>query len=171
MPTSNDDASEGARERTTSPFTIRVDDLRSPAVLALLREHLALAAANSPPGSVHALDADALRGSNVTFWSVWLGSELAGIGALKQLDAAHGELKSMRTVRAHLRKGVATTLIRHMLQVAKQRGYRRLSLETGTTEPFAAAQALYQRFGFARCAPFASYRDDGFSICMTRTLD
>ncbi len=152
-------------------LTIRIDDVRSPVVLALLREHLAAAAANSPPGSVHALDADGLRRPDVTCWSVWRGDDLAGVGALKQLDPTHGELKSMRTARAHLRQGVATALLTHMLQVARQRGYRRVSLETGTTAAFAAAHALYERFGFVRCAPFASYRDDGFSICMTRALD
>lgn len=152
-------------------FSIRVDDLTHPEVLALLREHLASAAEHSPPESVHALDAAALRAPNVTFWSVWSGSRLAGIGALKQLDATHGELKSMRTARAFLRQGVARTLIDHMLQVARERGYRRLSLETGTPEAFAPARALYESFGFVRCAPFANYRDDGFSVCMTRTLD
>ncbi len=153
------------------PFTIRVDDLHGAAVRELIREHLAAAAAHSPPGCVHALDVDALRGPDVTFWSVWAGDELAGIGALKQLDAAHGELKSMRTVRAYLRQGVAAALVTHMLQEAKQRGYRRLNLETGNNDAFAAARALYERFGFVRCAPFAGYRDDGFSICMTRAVD
>jgi putative acetyltransferase len=152
-------------------FTIRVDDLTHPDVLELLREHLTSAAAHSPPESVHALDAAALRAANVTFWSVWSGDRLAGIGALKQLDATHGELKSMRTARAHLRTGVARALLTHVMQVARERGYRRLSLETGTPEAFAPARALYESFGFVRCAPFASYRNDGFSICMTRTLD
>lgn len=152
------------------PLTIRIDDLRGTAVRELIREHLAAAAAHSPPGCVHALDVDALRGPDVTFWSAWLGDELAGIGALKQLDATHGELKSMRTVRAHLRKGVASALVTHMIQVARQRGYRRVSLETGNHEPFAPARALYERFGFVRCAPFADYADNGFSVCMTRAL-
>src|SRR5436189_4243761 len=114
------------------PFTIRTDDLTSPAVLALLREHLAAAAAHSPPGCVHALDVGALRGGDVTFWSVWREGDLAGIGALKELDPIHGELKSMRTAREHLRQGVAATLVTHMLEVAKARGYRRVSLETGS---------------------------------------
>jgi putative acetyltransferase len=153
------------------PLSIRVDDVRGAAVLELLREHLAMAAANSPPGSVHALDADGLRRPDVTFWSAWRGAQLAGVGALKELDPQHGELKSMRTARAFLRQGVAAALVAHMIEIARQRGYRRLSLETGTTAPFAPAHALYERFGFRRCAPFGGYRDDGFSICMTRELD
>ena len=139
------------------PFTIRTDDLTSPAVLALLREHLAAAAAHSPPGCVHALDVGALRGGDVTFWSVWREGDLAGIGALKELDPIHGELKSMRTAREHLRQGVAATLVTHMLEVAKARGYRRVSLETGAMDEFAPAHAFYASVGFTPCEPFGEY--------------
>jgi len=151
-------------------FDVRVDDLRGAAVRALLHEHLAMAVAHSPPGAVHALDLDGLRAADVTFWSVYDGDELIGCGAMRELDATHGELKSMRTATAHLRRGVAAHLLRHMLTTARQRGYRRLSLETGNTPAFAPARALYRRFGFARCAPFGDYVDDGFSLCMTRQL-
>lgn len=152
------------------PYDIRVDDLRGPAIRALLQEHLAMAAANSPPGAVHALDLDGLRAPDVTFWSVYDGDELAGCGALRQLDPSHGEIKSMRTASAHLRRGVAHTLMLHVLNTARQRGYRRLSLETGNTDAFAPARRLYERHGFVPCPPFAGYVDDGFSICMTREL-
>ncbi len=151
-------------------FEIRVDDLRGPEVAALLEEHLASVREHSPPESVHALDLEALRGPDLTFYSVWQGTELVGCGALKELDSEHGELKSMRTASAHLRKGVASMLIEHMLAASRERGYRRLSLETGSAEAFTPARALYARFGFERCGPFASYGEDPFSVCMTRTL-
>ena len=153
-----------------SAFTIREDDLRGPEVAALLEEHLAEMRRHSPPGSVHALDLDALRGPAITFWTVWRGDRLAGCGALRELDPAHGELKSMRTARAFQRQGVAAALLDHMLAVARARGYRRLSLETGSGAPFAPAHALYARYGFERCPPFADYVLDEFSVCMTREI-
>jgi putative acetyltransferase len=151
-------------------FDIRADDLRGPEIAALLQEHLASVVLHSPPESVHALDLEALRAPEVSFWSVWQGLELVGCGALKELDAAHGELKSMRTASAHLRKGVAAALLEHMLDVARQRAYRRLSLETGSMEAFAPARALYARFGFEPCGPFADYVLDPYSVFMTREL-
>ena len=152
-------------------FAIRLDDLRGPEVAALLQEHLASAALHSPPESVHALNLEGLRAPEVTFWSVWQGLELVGCGALKELIAGHGELKSMRTVSSHLRQGVATTLLEHILHVARQRAYRRLSLETGSMEAFAPARALYARFGFEPCGPFADYVEDPYSVFMTRKLE
>jgi len=151
-------------------FEIRVDDLRGEAIQQLLQDHLASAHENSPPGAVHALDLDGLRAPDLTFWSVYDGEQLVGCGALRELDAQHGELKSMRTATAHLRRGVAALLMEHMLSTARQRGYRRLSLETGNNEAFAPARRLYERFGFAPCPPFGDYVDDGFSVCMTREL-
>jgi putative acetyltransferase len=153
------------------PFEIRPDDLSGPEVAALLREHLDGVAGHSPPESIHALDLDGLRAPDVTFWSVWDGAALVGCGALKELDPDHGELKSMRTASAHLRKGVAATLLRHMLDVARQRAYRRLSLETGSQAAFAPARALYARFGFEPTGPFADYVDDPNSVFMTRALE
>ena len=153
-----------------SPFEIRTDDLTKVEVLALLQEHLDAVSQISPPESVHALDLDGLRAPEVTFWSVWQGSTLAGCGALKELDAHHGEIKSMRTASSHLRTGVAAALLEHILHVARARGYRRLSLETGSQEAFAPARALYARFGFEPCGPFADYIDDPNSVFMTREL-
>jgi putative acetyltransferase len=153
------------------PLQIRIDDLAGPEIAALLREHLESVARLSPPESVHALDLQALRAPEVTFWTVWQSSELVGCGALKELDPRHGEIKSMRTASGHLRKGVASALIDHILDVARRRGYGRLSLETGSMEAFAPARALYARCGFAACGPFADYVEDPNSVFMTRELD
>ena len=150
---------------------IREDDLRGADIVALLQAHLDDMHRHSPPESVHALDLDALRRPEITFWTMRDDrGALMGCGALKQLDAAHGEIKSMRTAAAHLRKGVAATLLRHVLRTARARGYRRLSLETGAPEAFAPARALYARFGFAECGPFADYAEDPWSVFMTLEL-
>src|SRR5688572_27227851 len=115
-------------------MVIKLDNLEGPEIRALLAEHLAGLAAITKPGSMHALDLTRLRAPDVTFWSVWNGAEVVGCGALKELDSTHGEVKSMRTARAHLRKGVATAVLNHIVCEAKKRGYRRLSLETGSAE-------------------------------------
>ena len=149
---------------------IEKDDLTRPEVAALLAEHLASMHRQSPPGSVHALPLEALRQPEITFWSAWENEELLGCGALKELHARHGEIKSMRTAGGHLRKGVATALLRHILGEARSRGYGRLSLETGAQSGFEAARQLYARHGFSRCAPFADYTDDPHSVFMTAEL-
>jgi putative acetyltransferase len=151
-------------------MNIRVDNLTHPEVIGLIRLHLQGMSQHSPPESVHALGIEALRKPEITFWSVWDQSQLMGCGALKELDAQHGEIKSMRTATEHLRKGVAANLMRHILEEAKRRSYRRLSLETGSGEPFAPAVELYKRFGFRECGPFADYREDPFSVFMTIEL-
>ena len=149
---------------------IRTDDLTSPAIIQFLRGHLQSMTLHSPPQSIHALDLDALRQPDITFWSAWQDEELLGCGALKALDPDHGEIKSMRTAATHLRKGVAAGLMQHMLDEAERRSYRRLSLETGSAEAFAPAHALYARFGFVFCKPFADYVEDPYSVFMTREL-
>jgi putative acetyltransferase len=149
---------------------IKRDDLRGAAITRLLQEHLQNLTAISLPESMHALDIDALRQPGITFWSVWEGGELAGCGALKELDAQHAEIKSMRTASAHLRKGVASRLLQHMIEEAKRRGYRRLSLETGSMELFEPARRLYGKFGFKNCGPFVGYVEDPNSVFMTREL-
>lgn len=155
---------------------IKTDDLRGPEIYALLQEHLRNMALHSPPESVHALDIEALRQPAITFWTAWDNAELLGCGALKLLDESnaagcpHAEIKSMRTAAAHLRKGVARGLLSHIIDVAQQRGYARLSLETGSAPAFKPAHVLYQSFGFAECGPFADYVKDPFSIFMTRRL-
>ena len=149
---------------------IRVDDLTSPEIIQLLHEHLQSMALHSPPESIHALDLDGLRRPDITFWSVRQHSELLGCGALKALDSRHGEIKSMRTVSPHLRKGVAARLMHHILAEARRRSYQQLSLETGSMAAFAPARNLYARFGFKPCGPFADYVEDPYSVFMTRQL-
>jgi putative acetyltransferase len=149
---------------------IRVDDLSGPEIAAFLEEHLADMYAASPPESCHALDLDGLRRPEITFWSMWEDDQLVGCGALKELDASHGEIKSMR-VRATARgRGAGSAIMSHLTGEASRRGYRRLSLETGAEEFFAPARALYAKFGFEVCPPFADYREDPNSCFMTREL-
>jgi putative acetyltransferase len=149
---------------------IKVDDLRGPEIYALLQEHLRSMRALSPPESVHALDLDALRKPNITFWTAWDGSALLGCGALKALGAGHGELKSMRTATAHLKQGVGQAMLLHILAEAQRRTYTRVSLETGSVEGFAPARNLYAKNGFTSCGPFADYAPDPFSVFMTKAL-
>lgn len=149
---------------------IAIGDLDSPDVKALLHKHLASMYEHSPPGCVQALDLSGLREASVTFWTVREAGELVGCGALKALDSRSGEIKSMRTAKAHLRKGIAADLIRHILDEAKHRQYERVSIETGSTDAFKPAILLYERFGFTRCGPFADYQDNDFSVFMTIEL-
>jgi putative acetyltransferase len=145
--------------------------LDHPAVQGLLREHLAGMHEHSPPESIHALDIDKLRTPDITFWGAWDDGSLLGCGALRELDPAHGEVKSMRTAHAHLGRGVGSTLLRHIIDEARSRGYRRLSLETGSTPAFQPALRLYEKFGFQYCGPFGDYRDNPFSRFLTLSLD
>jgi len=152
------------------PMEIRTGGLDMPEVVALLRAHLHSMALHSPPESIHALDLGKLRKPDITFWSAWQGSELMGCGAMKELDPLHGEIKSMRTAAAYLRKGVAARMLEYIIDEAKRRSYQRLSLETGSMEVFAPAHRLYARFGFERCGPFADYVEDPYSVFMTRAI-
>lgn len=149
---------------------IRQDDLSGPEIHALLEEHLQHMRSVSPPESVHALDLNKLRQPAITFWTVWSGDSLMGCGALKQLDAAHGEIKSMRTAQPHRRSGVAHAMLTHIIEEAQRRGYARLSLETGSQDAFEPARQLYARFGFTQCGPFEGYSEDPNSVFMTRLL-
>ena len=146
------------------------DDLTGPEIRALLETHVAGMLANSPEGSCHFLDFDGLNAPDVTFWSIWDGPSLAGCGALKELSPEHGEIKSMRTHADHLRKGVGAMMLTHILSEARERGYRRLSLETGSTEAFIPALALYEAHGFQYCPPFGNYVEDPFSRFMTLAI-
>jgi putative acetyltransferase len=152
------------------PLDIRLDDLRGAEVAALLQEHLQDMALHSPPESIHALDLDKLRQPDITFWTVWQGGELLGCGAIRELDALHAEIKSMRTSRQHRRKGVAAVMLQHILGEAARRGYSRLSIETGSAGAFEPARQLYTRFGFRPCGPFADYINDPHSVFMTLEL-
>lgn len=152
------------------PVEVRRDDLTGDAVVALLADHLAGMHATSPPESVHALDLSGLKAPDVTFWSAWVDGQLAGCGALRELDPTHGEVKSMRTAPGFLRRGVAAAMLTEIVATARARRYARLSLETGSTPDFAPALRLYERFGFVPTGPFGSYVEDPFSVFLTLEL-
>lgn len=149
---------------------IVLDDLTGPEIANLIGEHLRNMHQLSPPESIHALGLEKLRRPDITFWTVWDGAELMGCGALKQLDVRHGEIKSMRTATAHLRKGVASAMLLHLIDEARRRGYERVSLETGSGAAFEPARQLYARNGFVLCGPFSDYRPDPNSTFMTLDL-
>ncbi|WP_294329137.1 GNAT family N-acetyltransferase [uncultured Sphingomonas sp.] len=144
-----------------------LDDVR---VQDLLRLHASGMLANSPAESCHFLDLSGLQTADVTFWSAWEGEDAIGMGALKLLDATHGEVKSMRTAPAHLGRGVGAAMLAHILSVARARGLARLSLETGTAPAFEPAIRLYTRYGFLPCPPFGDYREDPHSRFLTLAL-
>ncbi|OME99192.1 GNAT family N-acetyltransferase [Paenibacillus sp. FSL H7-0942] len=149
---------------------IKVDDLSGVQVKALIAEHLQGMAADSPPESIHALNLDGLKEPEITFWCAWEGDDLLGCGAIKELDLEHAELKSMRTASAHMRKGVARKILAHIMEVATDRGYKRISLETGSMDSFIPARKLYEDFGFEYCEPFADYIWDPNSTFMTKKI-
>lgn len=137
-------------------------DFADEQVLALLRTHLAGMYASSPPGTVYALDLSGLQAPGISFYTAWDGDTLAGMGALKAIDGG-GEIKSMRTHEAHLRKGVAAALLNYILAEARSRGYRCISLETGTGPAFEAALTLYRRYGFVEGECFGDYTPSAFN--------
>lgn len=152
---------------TATGLVIAVDDPLAPDVAALVEHHLAAAASLSPPEHVHALDTGGLLDPALTVFSARHDGVLLGIGALKQLGPTHGELKSMHTIVSARGRGIGRAMVEHLLAVAAERGYERVSLETGTMEGFAAARRLYARVGFEPCPPFGPYTDNPFSTCMT----
>ena len=154
----------------SAQFQIRLDDLTGPEPTALLQLHLDEMHQWSPPESVHAMPIERLRAPDVTFYSAWHGDSLAACGALKQIDPAHGELKSMRAHPDYRGRGAGKAILTHLLAEARARGYTRVSLETGRPAQFLPARRLYESHGFAECPPFGSYAADPFSICMTRVL-
>jgi putative acetyltransferase len=149
---------------------VELDDLSRPQVHDLLREHLDNMYELSPPESVHALDLQKLRSPDITFWTIWEDSVLLGCGALKELTSTHGEVKSMRTPKSLRRRGAGRAILAHIVGEARRRGYRRLSLETGSQDGFRPAQKLYESFGFTYCGPFADYKLDPNSVFMSLEL-
>ncbi|MEZ6035987.1 MAG: GNAT family N-acetyltransferase [Planctomycetota bacterium] len=149
---------------------IELDDLSRPEVHALLAEHLQNMHAISPRESVHALDLSGLQVPEITFWSVWQDEVLVGCGALKELSPTHGEIKSMRTPEKMRRRGAGRAMLAHIVEEARRRGYRRLSLETGAQPQFEPAHRLYESFGFVRCGPIPGYVEDPNSVFMTMEL-
>ena len=151
-------------------FEVLPDDPATPDVRALLETHLAFNRGNSPPEDMHALDVHELLADDISFFSVREAGALLGVGALKQLDATHAEIKSMHTVAAARRRGVARVMVEHLLATARARGYRRVSLETGSMDEYRPARALYAAAGFVECPPFNGYIDSPNSVFMTRSL-
>ena len=149
---------------------IREGGLDEPQVVVILEQHFQAMLANSPAGSCHFLDRSGLRAQGVSFWTAWDGDDVLGVIALKELDPEHGEIKSMRTAAQHLRRGTGAALLSHILATARARGYRRLSLETGSSPAFEPAIALYRQFGFTDSPPFAAYTEDPFSRFLSRVL-
>ncbi len=152
-------------------LTIAEDDLNDPDVRALVQLHLAAMHGASPPDKVHALPVERLRDGGVAFFIARLDGVVAAMGAIRDIEPGHGELKSMRVAPAFLRQGLGEAMLLHLLGEARARGYTRVSLETGRTAPFAPAIALYRKHGFAECPAFADYVSDGFSQCLTLALD
>jgi putative acetyltransferase len=152
-------------------FVVAAEDPRAPDSRALLEQHTVFAHEVTPPGHVHALDLDGLLDPSVTFFSVRRDGVLLGIGALRQLDPAHAELKSMHTDGAARGRGVGRAMVEHLLSVAADRGYARVSLETGAGEAFAPARSLYAQVGFTPCEPFGEYTANAYSTCMTIEID
>jgi len=150
---------------------IRPDDLTGSETLALIGAHLAGMSELSPPESVHALDVRGLQDPAVSFWSAWVDGTLAGIGALKTIDAARGEIKSMRVDDAFLGRGIGRAILRHIVREARSRGMWSLWLETGSTDEFLPARRLYASEGFVECGPFPPYVLDPYSVFMTREID
>ena len=153
-----------------STLVVKLDDLTGAEIIELLADHMRDMHVHSPPESVHALDLDGLRKPEITFWSVWEGDALVGCGALKELDPRHGEIKSMRTAMAYRGKGAGKLILKHIVGEAEKRGYKRLSLETGSMDAFEPARQLYASHGFEYCGPFADYILDPNSVFMTREL-
>ena len=149
---------------------ITIDDPLAADVRGLLERHLAFAKSHTPPEDVHALEVNGLLDPVVTCFSFRLEGELLGVGALKQLDEGHGELKSMHTAEVARGRGIGRALLDHLLGVARERGYRRVSLETGSMSAFAPARSLYASAGFRRCGPFGDYSPSPNSTFMTLSL-
>lgn len=145
-------------------------DLETPEFAALMDAHAALMLSQSPPGSCHFLALDALRADDITAWEMRDGGTLVGCGALKHLSATHGELKSMHTLDSYRGQGLGAKMLEHIIAEARQRGYQRLSLETGSMDGFIPSRKLYQRYGFEVCAPFGAYVEDPYSVFMSCAL-
>lgn len=149
---------------------IYLDDLQGAEIARFLEAHIQDMRSISPPESKHALDLHALRSKEICFWTIYEDAQLLGCGALKQLSSDHAEIKSMRTLADMRGKGVASTLLSHIVTEAQKRGYKKISLETGSMDFFVPARKLYEKFGFTYCEPFADYKLDPYSLFMTKIL-
>ena len=151
---------------------LRIADggLDEPQVLAMLKFHFDTNISVTPQGSAHVFDVSRLKAPDISFWSAWGGETLMGVGALKRMDASHGEVKSMHTLQTSRRSGVGGAMLRHIIAKAQGMGLARLSLETGSFDFFAPARALYERHGFVECGPFGDYKPDPNSTFMSREI-
>ena len=149
---------------------IKAADFRDDRVKALLARHLQGMHTNTPPGHVFALDWSGLQMPEISFYALWEGDELLGFGALKEVGPRAGEIKSMRTADAHLRRGVAATILDHIIAEARRRGYARLSLETGSSPAFEPALSLYRKYGFTEGGAFGDYEKSPFNQFLHRDL-
>lgn len=149
---------------------IRSANLDTPEFAALVETHAELMLSLSPPGSCHFLPMDGLKRPDITVWEMRDGNSLVGCGALQHLSETHGEVKSMHTLARHRGAGLGRKMLDHVIAVAQQRGYNRLSLETGSTDGFKPSRTLYRSFGFEVCPPFGDYVEDPHSVFMTRVL-
>ena len=157
-------------EARAKAMRITSGDLNDSRVIEMLRYHLTTARAQTAPGSAHALDLAGLQSPDISFWTAWDGETLVAVGALKQLSADHGEVKSMHTAIAARRRSVGSAMLQHIIAFARSRGISRLSLETGSWDYFKPAHALYQAHGFVLCGPFAGYVEDPNSLYLTLDL-
>lgn len=149
---------------------IKLDDLSGEPIKKLLETHLKNAALHSPEDAIFALDIKALKAPEISFWSAWQDDQILACGAIKMLDQEHGEIKSMHTLEKARGKGIGNQLVCHILQQAKGKNIKRLSLETGTAEAYYPAHRLYKRHGFEQCRPFADYQESIHSLYMTKIL-
>jgi putative acetyltransferase len=149
---------------------IRRGDLSDQRIVALLKYHFDKCHAESPPESCHVFDITRLAAPEIDFWAAWEADALLGVGAMKPLDATHGEVKSMHTAETARRRGVASAILNHIVASSRERGLTRLSLETGSYGYFLPAVALYKFHGFTECPPFGDYRQDPNSLFLTLAL-
>ncbi len=149
---------------------IKPANLDSTEFTALIDTHAELMLSLSPPGSCHFLPMDGLRTPDVSVWEMRDGDVLVGCGALKEISATHGELKSMHTLAIRRGAGLGRKMLDHILAEARQRGYHRISLETGSMDGFKPSRTLYQSNGFEICPPFEDYVEDPNSVFMTLEL-
>ena len=126
----------------------------------LLTKHFIELRSVSPDDSCHVLDIKGLKDSSIKFWSFWDNNQLIGCAALKFLNDEHGEFKSIRVEDNSRGKGVGKKIISHLIEVAKNEGIKRLSIETGAGDFFKSARKLFKKFGFKTCRPFADYKED-----------
>ena len=151
-------------------WTIHEGELGHEDVRELLAQHFTEMRAGSPPSACHVLPVDGLKDPAIRFFTLREDGALLGCGALKRLANDHGEVKSMRTADAALGRGVGKALLDHLVAEARQQGMTRLSLETGSTGQFAAANRLYEKEGFQHCGPFGGYVETPFTRFFTKVI-